>query len=65
MPMVVNECTSCKWFKICQGGCSYYKLIESDGLNPKKEHFCLSYKMLLSEISEWIESEGIKLKGFQ
>lgn len=54
-----ETCEKCKWFNICKGGCNYYKLIFSDGFEPKMEYFCEGYKIILAEIENWLRMEGI------
>ncbi len=59
MPQVSKICETCKWFNVCKGGCSYYKLISSDGFEPRTEYFCEGYKMILTELENWIHAEGV------
>lgn len=59
MPQTSEVCERCKWFNICRGGCSYYKLLASDGFEPNVEYFCEGYKMILTELENWIHAEGV------
>lgn len=59
MPRILEVCEKCKWFGICRGGCSYYKLLASDGFEPNVEYFCEGYKMILTELENWIHAGGV------
>src|SRR3989338_4140725 len=63
MQRVSEDCEKCKWLNVCKGGCSYYKLMFSDGLEPKTEYFCEGYKIILAEIENWLHAEGVISRG--
>lgn len=59
MQRIPEVCEKCKWLNVCKGGCNYYKLISSDGFEPKTEYFCEGYKIILTEIENWLRTEGV------
>jgi len=67
--MYDNECSKCRYFKICQGGCTneaiynYYATGQAIFGVPQwtRTQHCTFYKALLSEIEKDLRSRGIEL----
>lgn len=49
-----KECLKCRWAKICNGGCSYYRFMNG-GTISSPYFFCLSTKKLLKHMYSAIE----------
>lgn len=56
------RCEKCKWFTICKGGCYHYRHIISGDFESNTDYFCKGYKMIFTELENWLRAEGVMPK---
>lgn len=49
-----EECLSCKWSNVCNGGCSYYRYMNGQLLSSRN-YFCSATKKILSHMKSMIK----------
>ena len=69
---VDQNCKDCTHIKYCRGGCPYNAITPTDGEIKDVDPHCISYKMILDEITERVNNEmfggpeiGMEMDFFQ
>jgi len=58
---VENSCSSCRYFQICHGGCSYLAFAKR-GVLSDCDYYCESYKRIFRDIEIFLKNEGVLTK---
>ena len=59
-----SQCTACKWYSLCNGGCSYRRYMLNHSFYDK-EYFCDTWKLLFSYVSKQVEHVRKKNPSFE
>lgn len=61
-PALPDPCRSCRWQRLCHGGCPRNRPWNADWDRSGLDYFCLSYKMIYAHAHERMEELGTKLR---
>ena len=59
---LADECTTCKWLKLCYGGCIKDRIFP-DNPNNEKSYFCKSYQKFFQYTNDWFIDYAEKVRN--